>query len=134
MLLLQGHVLHQVVRPLHAREADGVGTVLEHVDDALREVAFLAVIGTHGIVECGILVRVGLLHHLGGCQGRERQVKRNLGLAFSTALGGNQNDTVSTAHTEYGCSGSILQHGNALDFVGVDVPHVTFHTIHLNQG
>ena len=31
VLLLQCHVLHQVIRPLHTREADGVGAILEHV-------------------------------------------------------------------------------------------------------
>ena len=134
MLLLQGDVLHQVVGPLYARETDGVGAILEHVNDALREIAFLTVVGTHGIVEGGIFVRAGLLDHLGRCQCRERQVKGYFSLTFLSALGGDQHYTIRTTNTEYGRSRSILQYGNALDFVGVDIPHLAFHTIHLNQG
>ena len=133
VLLLQGNVLHQVIRPLHAREADGVGTILEHVDHALREIRVLAVVGTHGIVESGILIRAGLLYHLRRSQSRERSVEGDVCLSLDTTLGGDEHHTVGTTHTEHGGGRGILQHGDALNLVGVDIPHLTLHTIDLDK-
>ena len=45
---------------------------------------------------------------------------RELALALLTALGGNQNHTVGGAATVHRGSGSVLQHRNRLDVVGVD--------------
>ncbi len=60
----------------------------------------------------------------------------NLCLALLASLGGNQHYAVGTLNTEHCRGGSILQDGNALDFLGVDVVHETGvyrHTVHLYQ-
>ena len=134
MLLLQGDIFHNILIPFDAREADGVAAGAETLYHGIAELRGATVVGKHLVVEIGILVRVGLLHHLGGGQRRERHIGRNLGLALAASLGGDKHHTVGTAHTEHGSGRSVFQHGDALYLIGVDVPHLALHTIYLNEG
>ena len=54
----------------------------------------------------------------------------NLSLAFSTTLGGNQDNTIGTLHTINGCSGSILQYRDALHRADINAAHWALHTIY----
>ena len=65
MVGLGGELLHHVIRPLYAREADGVGLVLELLDDLVGENGFGAVVCPHLVVEQGVVVRIGLLYKIG---------------------------------------------------------------------
>ena len=56
-----------------------------------------------------------------------------MSLTLRTAFCRDQHHTVSTAHTKYSCGRCILQNGDTLDFVGVDIPHLTLDTVHLDQ-
>ena len=73
VLLLKGDVLHNVVSPLGVRETERVAAGTELLDDVVRECGHLAVVDAHLVVEAGIVVGRGLLDHLGGGKGRERQ-------------------------------------------------------------
>ena len=84
-------------------------------------------------MEGSILVAVSLLYHLGRSQDSPWSRTADLGLTLLTTLGGNQDNTVGTTHTEYGCGRSILQNGDALDFLRIHIAHASLYTIHLNQ-
>ena len=133
MLLLQSDVLHQIIRPLHAREEDRVRTVLKLLDDGIREIRLLTIVLTHLVVEGGIIVRACLLDHLCRRQGRERNIERNLRLTLSTALGRDEHNTICTTHTKHSSGRGIFQHRHTLNLVRIDIPHLTFYTVYLNQ-
>ena len=93
----------------------------------------VTVVSTHHVYITSILVRIGKFQFFSTYVHTGRSRERNLGLTLGTTLGRNQDNTVSTTHTEYRCCRSILQYGDALDFVRVNLRHVTFHAIDLNQ-
>ena len=133
MLSLEGYILHDIINPIRIRETDRVTSILELLDDTLREAATSTIISTHLIMEHGIIIRRSLLHHLGWSQRRERRRYGNLSLTLLTTLGGNEDNTIGTTNTEYGSRRGILQNCDTLDFIRVDIIHVTFYTINLNQ-
>ena len=54
--------------------------------------------------------------------------------AIVTTLGGDENNTVGTSHTENGSSRSVFQHTHVFNLVRVQLAnHVTLHTIDQNQ-
>ena len=69
----------------------------------------------------GVLVTVEQLHAFRLVGSRKTQAVGNLRLASGTALGLDFDDTIRTLRTPDGRCGSILQHGDALDVLGVDV-------------
>jgi len=54
-------------------------------------------------------------------------------LAFDTALGRNEDDTVTAPHTVNGRGRGVLQHRHRLDLVHVHVLHATLDTVHQDQ-
>ena len=133
VLALERPVLHDVVRPTGVGEADGVRVVLELLDNLVREHRYHPVQLAHPVVERGIVVRVCLFHHLCRCQDTGRRGEGYLRLAFCATFGRYQDDAVCPSDAEYSRGGSILQDGDALDFIRVDVVHAAFHAVDLNQ-
>ena len=56
----------------------------------------------------------------------ERSIEVHLGLALRTALGCNNDNTIGTTGTIDGCSGSILQYVDSLDFAWSDIADRTY--------
>ena len=73
------------------------------------------------ILPCGIVARADDIHLLGNLLPRVVGVVAHLGLAFLTALGGDEDNAVGTTRTVDGGGGCILQHGDVLDVVGRNV-------------
>ena len=55
MLMLQGEVLHDVVGPLGAWEANGIAAIAELLDDSIRERMCQTIVVAHLIVEESII-------------------------------------------------------------------------------
>ena len=133
--LHEGLAEHQL-GPLGVGEHDGIAAGTVSLDGLGLEVqvgVFTAVVPLIHVVVTGKVVTAGLtdvghrdLDTGDGAHG-------NLGFAGVSSLGGNNDNTVSTAHTEHGGGGGILQDGQALDFVGVYRVEGTFHTIHQDE-
>ena len=70
------------------------------------------------VLPCGIVACREYALLLGNLLPAVVGVVAYLGLSFLTALGGNQDNTVSTTATVDGCWWSILQYGDVLDVVG----------------
>ena len=64
VLLLEGEVLHNIVSPLCAWEANGIAAVTELLDNCIREWMSQTIVVAHLIVEEGVVKRTGLLYHL----------------------------------------------------------------------
>ena len=133
MLALQRRAFHDVIGPTGIRETYRVGMGTEFLHNRRRENLVLSVILHQLVIESGILIRIGLFHHLCRLKDTGRSRERNFRLSFLTALGSNQDNTIRTTDTKHRRSGSVLQHGHALDFVRVNVRHASFHSVHLNQ-
>ena len=140
---IHGEVLIQFLGPVDIRvdlRKFGALGFLETLDDAVGGVGVPGdlvqdtfalddvVLGHHRFVG----VHLGRL--LGDRLARDGVVEVEAGLAFFTTLGGDEDDAVCTFHTEDGRRGCVLQDGDALDFVDVDVVHVTLDTIDEDQG
>ena len=54
-------------------------------------------------------------------------------LSFRTASCSHEDDTIGTTDTEHSRTGGILEHGNALDFIRVDLGEVPLHTVHQDK-
>ena len=99
-------------RPLTHRKCIGNGCVVPHLSISI------------GISE------IDELRDLLNC----RTCRNGYGsLAWSTTLGGNKDNTISTTYTEYGCSRGILQDRDVLDFIGIELSKRTLNTIHKYQ-
>ena len=133
--LQEGLAEHQLV-PLGVREHDGVAAGTVSLDGLGRKVRIgsgdaivpLEHVVIPGEVIAGALGDVG--HgHLYASDG----ASGNLGLAHVAALGGDDDDTVRTAHTEHRGGSGVLQDGQALDFVRVHRVQRTLHAVHQDE-
>ena len=59
---------------------------------------------------------------------------RDGSLARRSTLGGDEDDSVGAAHSEHGCSRSVLKDGNAFDLIGVQLGERALDTIDKHQG
>ena len=59
--------------------------------------------------------------------------KTNVGNFARTAFGGDEDNAVSTTHTEESCRRSIFQDRYIVYFIGVERGNITLHTIDQNQ-
>ena len=136
MLCLDGMILETVVYPVGIRILDRIRVILKFLKNGRREECALigyAIVLLHLIIISSILIGVSQLNHIGRHYHAHRGCGRNVSLTLLTTLGSNEDYTIGTTHTKHGCSRSILQYGDALDFAWVNVVEVTLYTIHLNQ-
>ena len=133
VLCLQRGVFHDVVGPLRAREPDGVGAGAEHLEHLVGELRSTSVVLSHHVVEQGIFVARCLLNHLCRHQEAERGRTADARLSLLASLGSDEHHAVGASHTEHSRCRCVLEHGDALDFVGVDVAHRALHTVNLYE-
>ena len=152
-LFLPGGIVHDIVYPVHVRERAGHVAGAEMLHDFLAEpdagVGIRRIIGDfHGtgpgvhrkrvgdggvVPHLAVGIGIGEVDELGdrlhGGVGRGG----HRGLSGRTALGGHEDDTVRAADTEHGRSRCVLEDGDALDFVGIQLGERTFDAVHEDQ-
>ena len=108
---------------------DCAGSVLDHLLlDVGRITGGVAVHLAGAVVPVHIFAGVHQFGHSRIMDDRHRTRIADLRLAFSAALGGDEDYAVGALHTVDGSS-CILENRNAFDIVGVDVIHTGGHTI-----
>ena len=133
MLGLKRGVFHNVVCPYCAWESDRVTPVFKFLYDGVRELTLHSVKIAHQVMEGCVFIAVGLLYHLGGREHTPRCAAADMSIALGTTLRGDEDDAVGTADTEDSRCRGILQHGDALYFLRVDVAHRALDTINLHE-
>ena len=152
-LLLPRGVVHDVLDPVHVRERAGHVAEAEVLHDVLGEPD--AGVGVRGVVgdgrggrPLGHRQRIGdggVVPHLavGVGIGEVDELRDRLhggiggsghgGLAHGTTLGGHEDDAVRAADTEHGGRGRVLQDGDALDFVRIQLREGTLDAVHEDE-
>ena len=135
-LLLPRIGLQDGAEPVGVRIDLGHVVVLEVLDGLLAEPELVrgGAVAELGVVE-GRRIGVGV-HHLeevGDILDTGRGVGADPGLSFLAALGGDEDDAVRAAHAVHGRGGGVLQDGDVLDVVRVDLPEGAFDTVHEHQ-
>ena len=74
-------------------------------------------------------VRIGKIYELSNLLYGSTCRNSHRGLSRGTTLGGNEDNTVSTAHTEYSCSRGVFQNRDVLNLVRVELSEGTLHTV-----
>ena len=86
-----------------------------------------AVVVVYPLLRAGKLRQAGWRDHAGFC------LEGDLGLGLRSAFSGDENDTVSAAHTVQGGCGCVLEDGEGGDVLCVHKVHVSFHAVHQDQ-
>ena len=92
-----------------------------------------SVVLVHLVVEHRIVIAAGLLDEAVGHEDGEVGRGCDTCLALLATLGGDEDDTIGAADTEDGRRRGILQHGDALDLVRVDVVEAALHAVNLYE-
>ena len=119
VLLHEGRAEH-LLRPVDAGEVVGVGAVLQLVEHVLR-------VGTSGLCLIKHQGPVVTTHEVGQHRGFLKSYGTRIGdlrAHFQSALGRDENHTISGTHTIDGGRSGILQHGDALDILGRQFRHL----------
>ena len=80
-----------------------------------------------------VLDAVHQLGHLGELGDALIDVEREFGSADLTGLGGDDDDTVTAAHTVDGRCGSVLEDGDGLDVGGVELAPAALDAVHEHE-
>ena len=128
-----GIVLGDFVHPVHVRIEVGVVARTGAVYLLLGEGQCRAVLGSQLVEQRHIVGRIQKLGQLCGLVDGVLHMEAYLRCAYLTALGGDDNHTVGTAHTIHGRGGSVFQHRERLNLSHVDVIEVALHTVNQNQ-
>ena len=152
-LLLPCRIIHYIINPVRIRECRRhvVGAEMFHhiLTEADTGVGIGRVVGDVGrtgplahwqcigdgrvVPHLSIRIGVGEIHELGNLLNGSTCRDGHRCLAWRTALGGNQNNAVSTSHTEHGRCRGVLQDRDVGNFIGVELSERTLHTIHEYQ-
>ena len=152
-LLLPCGILHQVVNPVCVREGHRHVTLAEMLHHVLAKADTRVVVRrvvsnrcrarplTHWqsvrdsrvVPHLSIGVGISEFHELRNLLDSSAGSHAHRSLAWRTTLRRHEDYTVSTTHTEHGSGGCVLQDGDVLDFVRVDLTERTFHTVHEHQ-
>ena len=136
VLLLPGMVVHQVGEPVRAGIDRGHIHVLPVLDGFRGELPTVRGDAFHllgMVVGRGILIGAGRLEEARDLLETGRGRQGNGRLAFLTATGGGQDDAVGAADTENGRGGSILEDGDVLDLIGVDLAERAFDAVNEHE-
>ena len=131
-----GHrqVLVDGVHPVHVRIEVGIGAAQVHllliVVDRLDRTLL---VGGDFVVVVDPLLGIGHLGDLHRLREAELGLDADLGGPFRTALGGDEHDTVRTAHTVERRGRSVLQNRKRRNVVHVHEVHFALDTVHENQ-
>ena len=104
------------------------------VDNLVLTVVVASLTGGVGFVDgIHILNAINQVGHLGQVCNTLIDIERKLWLADLTRLGGDDNNTVTTAHTIDSSRGGILQNSDRLDVLGRQAAPATLNTVDKHQ-